>query len=246
MPGRMPPVKENSALFLDIDGTLLDVARTPDAVIVPPGLISSLRLISDHLRGAVAFVSGRPLAAIDRLFAPLKFAAIGCHGAEIRGHEGAARALTEPLPATVRGIFRDLAGRHPGVILEDKTYALALHYRLAPEAKADLDEAMERHRALFAAERVFIQHGKAVIDARHVGIDKGFGVKNLSEQEPFHGRVPIFGGDDTTDIDAFQLLPKLGGSCFSVGRRLPGAKFFFPSPLAVRQWLAQLAREGVA
>jgi trehalose 6-phosphate phosphatase len=246
MSGRMPPVKENSALFLDIDGTILDMARTPDSVVVPAELKSSLRRLAQDLRGAIAFVSGRSLATIDQLFAPLKLPAIGCHGAQVRGQDGEVTALSGPLSDTVRELFRGLAQDHPGVLLEDKVYALALHYRLAPEAKPALEAAMEKHRALFAAERTVIQQGKAVIDARPLGIDKGVGVRALAKQKPFAGRKPLFGGDDTTDLDVFHILPELGGLGFSVGRKLPGVDYVFPNPQAVRQWLARLAQEGVA
>lgn len=240
----MPPVKENSALFLDIDGTILDMARRPDAVVVPADLKDSLVRLTEMLRGAVAFVSGRSLATIDNLFAPLTFAAIGCHGAEMRGSDGTVTALAGPLSDTVRGLFRKLADDHRGVLLEDKVYALALHYRLAPEAKPALDAALEKHAALFAAERISILHGKAVIDARPLGIDKGVGVRALFAQKPFRGRVPLFGGDDTTDLDVFHILPELGGRGFSVGKHFPGVDHVFPSPRAVRQWLARMAEEA--
>lgn len=241
----MPPVKENSALFLDIDGTILDMARSPDAVVVPADLKTSLKRLAGDLRGAVAFVSGRSLAAIDALFAPLKLASVGCHGAQVRGQDGAVTALTGPLPSTIRGVFRKLAEDHPGVLLEDKVYALSLHYRLAPEARPALEAAMKKHAALFAAENVSILRGKAVIDARPVGIDKGVGVRTLFAQRPFRGRSLLFGGDDTTDLDVFHILPDLGGRGFSVGRHFPGVEHVFASPHAVRQWLARLAEHGV-
>jgi trehalose 6-phosphate phosphatase len=242
----MPPVNENSALFLDIDGTLLDMARRPDAVVVPAHLKTSLKRLAKELRGAVAFVSGRSLATIDALFAPLKFAAIGCHGAQVRGSDGAVTALTGPLSASVRGLFQSLAEAHPGVLLEDKVYTLALHYRLAPEARSALDAAMTKHAALFAAERISILHGKAVIEARPRGVDKGVGVRTLFAQKPFRGRSLLFGGDDATDLDVFHILPDLGGHGFSVGKHFPGVDYVFPSPRAVRQWLARLADQGVA
>jgi trehalose 6-phosphate phosphatase len=146
----------------------------------------------------------------------------------------------------VRAIFRGLTESHPGTVLEDKIYALALHYRLAPEAKPKLEAALEKHAALFAAEKVTIQHGKAVIDVKATGIDKGVGVRTLMRQPPFHDRSPIFGGDDTTDMDVFHILPELGGHGFSVGRSFKGAEYKFRSPGAVRQWLVQLAERGVA
>ena len=151
-----PPVNGNSALFLDIDGTLLDMARTPDAVVVPADLQTALVRLHDELDGALAFVSGRSLAGIDRLFAPLRTAAIGCHGAEVRGNgrqcPGAGRAHARPRARPVSPTWRT---SHPGVLLEDKIYALALHYRLAPEARPALEAAMEKHAALFAAEKIY-------------------------------------------------------------------------------------------
>jgi trehalose 6-phosphate phosphatase len=120
-----------------------------------------------------------------------------------------------------------------------------LHYRLAPEAKPALMDAMDRHAALFRAEKVAIQHGKSVIDAKPAGIDKGVGVRALVSQRPFRGRHLLFGGDDTTDMDVFHILPELGGRGFSVGKSFPGVEYVFPSPRAVRQWLARLAAEGV-
>jgi trehalose 6-phosphate phosphatase len=241
-----PPVNRNSALFLDIDGTLLDMARTPDEVVVPADLQSALVRLHQALDGALAFVSGRSLDAIDRLFLPLHTAAVGCHGAEVRGDDGIVRALSGPVPDSVRAIFRGLVEDHPGTILEDKVYALSLHYRLAPEARSSLETAMGIHAPVFAAEKVAIQHGKSVIDARIQGIDKGVGLRALMRQPPFRDRQPVFGGDDTTDLDVFHILPELGGHGFSVGRSFDGIDYQFPSPQAVRQWLGQLAQEGVA
>ena len=241
-----PPVKKNSALFLDIDGTLLDMARTPEAVVVPVELRLTLLRLHDALEGALAFVSGRSLAAIDQLFMPLRTAAVGCHGAEVRSADGSVCALSDPVPDPVRVIFRKLTESHPGTIREDKVYALSLHYRLAPEARASLEAAMEKYASVFAGEKVAIQHGKSVIDARIRGIDKGVGVRALMHQVPFREREPIFGGDDTTDMDVFHILPELGGHGFSVGRTFEGVAYEFSSPRDVRQWLSRLAEEGVA
>jgi trehalose 6-phosphate phosphatase len=241
-----PPVNGNTALFLDIDGTLLDMARTPDAVVVPPDLLAALARLYDELRGALAFVSGRSLTAIDRLFAPLVTAAVGCHGAEVRDHDGQVRILAQPLADPVRALFARLAREHPGVLLEDKIYGLALHYRLAPGAKPSLTAALEKNAGLLAAHGVALIEGKAVIDARPIGVDKGVGVRALMDHKPFAGRRALFGGDDTTDLDVFQMLPDIGGIGFSVGRHYPGVEHVFASPHAVRQWLSRLAENGVA
>jgi trehalose 6-phosphate phosphatase len=241
-----PPVNGQSALFLDIDGTLLDLAHRPDAVVVPQDLQRALVLLHAELDGALAFVSGRSLIAIDRLFGPLRTAAIGCHGAEVRSADGRVRALCGPMANTVRSLFHDLAQRHPGVVLEDKLFTLALHYRLAPEAKPDLAAALEAHADLLADESIVLMEGKSVIEARAAGIDKGVGLRALISEKPFAGRGALFGGDDTTDLDVFRILPEIGGMGFSVGRRFPGVDHVFASPRAVRQWLTRLAEEGVA
>jgi len=241
-----PPVSKNSALFLDIDGTLLDMARAPDAVMVPADLQVTLVRLYEALGGALAFVSGRSLSGIDRLFAPLRTAAVGCHGAEVRGLNGNVRALAGPIPGPVREIFTKLVDSHPGTLLEDKVYTLSLHYRLAPEARQALEAAMHAHAPLFAAEQVSIQHGKSVIDAKPKGVDKGVGLRALMRQPPFEGRLPIFGGDDTTDLDVFAILPELRGQGFSVGRAFAGVDYAFGSPHAVREWLSDLAERGIA
>jgi len=240
-----PPINGNSALFLDIDGTLLDIARTPDAVVVPVELKHSLEKLQVELRGALAFVSGRSLAAIDRLFGPLSAAAIGCHGVEVRGQDGKVRALAPPIPDPVRKLFLRLAKSHPGVLLEDKVYGLTLHYRLAPEARASLKAALEKEANMLAAENIALVAGKAVIDARPAGIDKGVGLLALIAQKPFRGRRVLFGGDDVTDQDVFQILPEIGGAGFSVGKSFPGVDYVFASPRAVRQWLNRMADGGV-
>jgi len=240
-----PAITANTALFLDIDGTLLDLARTPDRVKVPRELSRALEKLSHQLSGALAFVSGRSLESIDRLFAPFRPAAIGTHGAEIRGTDGSI-ARSGPLPEKVAEIFTGLAENIPGLLLEDKRSALALHYRLAPEARPVLLSAMEKHARLFEGEKVHILHGKAVIEARPLGVDKGTAVAFLAKQKPFTGRTILFGGDDTTDLDVFRILPQLGGEGFSVGQQFPGAGYVFESPLAVRRWLTEAAAEAQA
>jgi trehalose 6-phosphate phosphatase len=239
----MPPVSNNTALLLDIDGTLLDLARTPDQVKVPGELVRALENLAARLSGALAFVSGRSLESIDRLFAPFRPAAIGAHGGEVRGADGGV-SRSKPLPEPVRQIFTGLADNIPGLLLEDKKSALALHYRLAPEALPVLTSAMQKHARLFEAEQIHILQGKAVIEARRKGVDKGSAVAALVRQEPFAGRTILFGGDDATDEDVFRILPRLGGHGFSVGKKFPGAEHHFETPRAVRAWLTGAAQAG--
>jgi trehalose 6-phosphate phosphatase len=241
----MPAVCANTALMLDIDGTLLDMARTPDRVHVPAELTHALERLAAQLHGALAFVSGRSLESIDKLFAPFRPAAIGAHGGEIRNPDGQVTRLA-PLGDAVRAIFSGLAEHVPGLLLEDKRVALALHYRLAPEAAPVLKAAMEKHARLFEAEKVHILHGKSVIEVRPNGVDKGSAVLKLAREKPFAGRAILFGGDDTTDLDVFRILPSLGGRGFSVGRHFPGAEHVFATPRAVRQWLVEMAKIGAA
>jgi trehalose 6-phosphate phosphatase len=240
-----PSLTADTALFLDIDGTLLDLARTPESVVVPAALREALERLCRDLDGALAFVSGRTLESIDSLFAPFCPAAIGTHGAEIRGADGRVERAP-PLPDSVRALFRALAAKSPGLLLEDKESALALHYRLAPEAAPYLLATLEREAPFLAAQNAQVIHGKAVIDVRHVGMDKGSAVLRLARQTPFRGRRLLFGGDDTTDADVFRILPQIGGRGFSVGRDFPGAEHLFENPRAVRDWLIGLAEVGVA
>ena len=241
----IPAVNRHTALLLDIDGTLLDMASSPERVVVPADLVRALGSLAHELSGALAFVSGRSLENIDRLFAPFRPAAIGAHGGEMRSAAGRI-TRAPPISRSVRELFRQLAQSTPGLLLEDKGVGLALHYRLAPRAKPMLLAAMEKNAPLFEGEDVQIQYGKAVIDARPFGIDKGAAVLRLVRQRPFAGRAILFGGDDTTDLDVFRVLPQLGGRGFSVGRRFPGAEHVFASPRLVRQWLIGLAQAGVS
>lgn len=236
----MPPVSSKTALFLDIDGTLLDVARTPDRVKVPSELVFTLEKLAHRLDGALAFVSGRSLESIDALFAPFRPAAIGAHGGQIRDIRGEVSSLPQ-LSRSVFAIFENLARTVPGLLLENKKCAIALHYRLAPEAKPVLSAQMQKHAELFRQEGIEILEGKLVLEARYAGVDKGGAVSELSRQFPFKGRQILFGGDDTTDLDVFRILPELGGSGFSVGKRFSGAQYYFERPQNVRQWLMREA-----
>ena len=232
----MPPVGDNTALLLDIDGTLLDLARTPDKVIGAARVAARpANALHSRLGGALAFVSGRSLAGIDRLFAPFRPAAIGAHGGEIRGADGAVTRAASPCGVRCAEIFEGLAANIPGLLLEDKKCAMALHYRLAPEALPVLMSAMESTPRLFEAEKV--SHPARQAGDRLASQGRGQGLRRLRcwrSRSPFAGRAIVFGGDDTTDLDVFRILPRLGGHGFSVGRDFPGADIASKSPRAVR------------
>ncbi len=229
------------SLFLDVDGTLLDIAPTPEGVRVPASLVDTIAELDRRTSGAVAFISGRQLATIDSLFAPLKLPSIGCHGAEIRlSGEGEVQNGPE-LPDTVRHCVRDIASIAPGVLVEDKSHTLAIHFRAAPAAGAAVLRALLEQRAFFATQDIQILRGKAVIEVKPRWFSKGTGLRHLMQHAPFAERRPVFLGDDTTDEDVFRVLPDYDGYGFSVGRKIDGAAHVFESPGEVRRWLTELA-----
>lgn len=232
----------HDALFLDIDGTIVDIAPTPESVIVPESLKLSLSRLRERLDGALALVSGRTLAAIDELFAPLKFAAAGAHGAELRVEpHGPVERRAVPLTSAEKSVFGDLLKLHPEIRIEDKVYTLAMHYRLAPQLESTIiSEVTERAQKLREDLRVLC--GKYVVEVKTRGFNKGTGIRYIMEHRPFADRRPIFLGDDVTDEDGFAVLPQFSGLGVSVGRSMPGAGATVPSPGAVRDWLAALAQ----
>ncbi|MDF3932537.1 trehalose-phosphatase [Pseudomonas citronellolis] len=236
------------ALFLDVDGTLLDIAETPDAVQVPEALRAALETLHRQLGGALALVSGRPLEQLDQLFAPLRLPASGGHGADWRLHADATpqHADAAPLPASLRERLRELARRHPGVLLEDKRNSLALHYRAVPAAGPALAAELERLLASAEGAALRLLPGKRVFELlAHAG-DKAQAIRRLLQQEPFAGRQPLFIGDDVTDRPALALMPELGGLGLGVGQLPPGASAAFADARAVREALIQAARRARA
>lgn len=231
------------AILLDVDGTLLDIAPTPQEVHVPDSLCETLLRIRKRLDGALALVSGRPLSDLDHLFAPLRLATIGGHGAEMRlaseGEAVASRAA--PLDRSFREHLKVVAARHSGIIVEDKEYSVALHYRLAPKEGLALVHEVKRACVDWGDPSIRLLSGKAVVEVKGRGFDKGTGVRELMNHAPFAGRIPIFVGDDITDEDAFRVVPEFKGLAISVGRKFPGVDGLFQSAAEVRQWLAHLS-----
>jgi trehalose 6-phosphate phosphatase len=229
------------AILLDIDGTILDIAPTPRDVWVPPELRDTLARLQDLTGGALALVSGRLLNDIDLIFAPLKLAAVGGHGAELRPVPG-----TEPqkragsLSADLKYRLAALAGMDPGILVEDKGYSLALHYRLAPEVGPALHAAVVGICAILPPGAVEILPGKAVVEVKPARISKALAVGELMKHPPFRGRRPIFIGDDITDEPVFGVISQFGGLSFSVGRVVAGADGRFDRPEDVRAWLARI------
>jgi trehalose 6-phosphate phosphatase len=230
------------AVLLDVDGTLIEFAPTPQEVHVPPSLKHTLSRLRDRLSGALCLVSGRPLADLDRLFAPLRVPCIGGHGAENRlTPEGLiARAKTPPIDPLLRKRLLAIATETPGVLAEGKEYSLALHYRLAPEQEEFVRGEIARIIADFPADAVEVLPGKSVFEVKPRAFNKGVALQALMKVAPFKGRQPIFMGDDVTDESAFAVLGEFGGLGFSVGRELAYTQGMFATPREVRHWLYEL------
>ena len=239
---------DKCAVLLDIDGTLLDLAPTPREVWVPPGLADTLNRLLEKTCGALALVSGRSLNDIDLIFAPDQFPAVGGHGAEMRiGADSEAVAThAPPMDKELKRRLAAIAKLSPGILLEDKGYSLALHYRLAPHAEKAIYEAVSLIRADLPNAPIEVLPGKCVCEIKHSGFNKATGVIELLTHAPFKGRRPIFIGDDVTDEAVFAIMADLGGLAFSVGRRAHGVAGHFDEPRDVREWLARLVDDQAA
>lgn len=237
------------AVLLDVDGTILDIAPTPHSVDVPEELLRTLTLVGERTQGALALVSGRPIADLDKIFAPLRLAAIGGHGAEFRPdpRQAAYEQRASALDRSLKQRLLDVANRYEGVGSEDKGYSLALHYRLALERGLNVVDDVFRVCKAFPADSFELLTGKAVIEVKSAGFNKGSAVRELMTYAPFAGRAPIFIGDDVTDEAAFEVMPEFDGFAISVGRKVPGVNAVFQTPADVRRWLERIAhREAVA
>lgn len=232
-----------AALLLDIDGTLLDIAPTPDSVMVSRELVDAIQTLFERTSGAVAFVSGRRIAAIDHLFAPLSLPAVGCHGGEFRARPNAEIFQEVLIPESIKERIAEIAGIAPGVQLEDKAHTLAIHFRAAPEAGPLMLRALLEQRSALAAADLQLLNGKAVIEIKPRWFNKGTGVTRLMRHPPFSQRMPVFLGDDATDEDVLRVLPEYDGVGYGVGRDMSGAAYTFESPQHVRSWLVGLARD---
>lgn len=230
MPVTLPP-PARAALLLDIDGTLLDLAATPGAVVVPPGLLDTLRRLRRHLGDALAVVTGRPLEQVDLLLADAPFAAAGEHGGVIR-HAPRGTVVRPPLRDVPDEWFAEaerLVAAHPGSLFERKRRGFVLHYRLAPEAGGPLGDGA---LALVATDPEHFQLQPAAMawEVRPFGVDKGLAVTRLCAEPPFAGRLPLFIGDDVTDEDGIRAADAMGGAGLLVGPA-------FGTPASVRAWL---------
>jgi trehalose 6-phosphate phosphatase len=243
----IPPPSGDWALFLDVDGTLVDIAPTPLEIEVSAELPARLGRLSRRCGGSLAIVSGRPIASIDRLFHPFRFPAAGIHGSERRDALGNLHftGLTSTDLEPARAELRHFAARHPSILLEDKGRSLALHFRQAPELEAAVRETLERVRVHLPAD-THLQPGHCVIEIKGGSASKRAAVEQFMQEPPFAGRVPIYVGDDLTDLDALGYVQSVGGQGIFVGpESKPGHGWlhgWLPDPQAVRDWLRSLEK----
>jgi len=242
VPHLLAPHLGEVAILLDIDGTLLELMPTPREVWVPPGLSNTLNRLLARTSGALALVSGRSLNDIDLIFAPDEYPVIGGHGAEMRVSADSEAVATHaaPMDKELKRRLAAIAKLSPGILLEDKGYSLALHYRLAPHAEKAIYAAVSLIRADLPDAPIEVLPGKCVCEIKHYGFNKASGVRQLMTHEPFKGRRPLFIGDDVTDESVFAIMPELNGLAFSVGRRAKGVAGHFDEPSDVREFLARL------
>ena len=236
----MPPFQRNWAFFLDIDGTLLEIAETPDAVEANRSELALVGKLSRAAGGAVALISGRSLHVIDQLFSPLVLPAAGQHCVERRdaaGRRHRHRFSVNTLKPAAGGI-RTFAARHKGLVFEDKGASVALHYRLAPQLAAAAHDAM-REAAEPLGDQVEVQGGKMVVELKPAGCDKGKAIEAFMQEPPFAGRVPVFLGDDVTDEYGFRVVNRLEGHSVKVGEGPSAARWRLQDPAAARAWLGE-------
>tara|TARA_E500000305_G_scaffold103720_1_gene99468 strand:+ start:144 stop:881 length:738 start_codon:yes stop_codon:yes gene_type:complete len=223
------------ALFLDFDGTLVEIAPRPDAIVVPEGLASGLATLSETLGGRLALISGRAISDIEGHTGPLGIACAGSHGADMRDGEG--RVLGNPPAPFAPDLLAEIEAfaNANGLLIERKPHGAALHYRHDPSLD---DVALTFARDMADAEGLDIKRGKSVIELVGKGANKGVAVAAFMGQAPFSGALPVFVGDDVTDEDGFRIASEMGGFGVLVGDRAPTlARYRLAHPAAVHHWL---------
>jgi len=237
----LPPFDPSWALFLDVDGTLINFARRPDEIEPRPELIETLGTLQRIF--PLALISGRRISDLDRLFAPLCLPAAGQHGAERRSADGNIHLAPVPQDALIpaRMFLGAWKRERPGVVLEDKGLSMAVHYRGAPEWEREASEVLEKAARLLGGMYV-VRSGKMVAELRPSGYDKGRAIEAFMGEVPFLGRVPIFAGDDATDEEGFEVVNRLEGHSIKVGEGTTAARWRLANAEQVLDWLSRFAR----
>jgi trehalose 6-phosphate phosphatase len=241
MPQSLPPAALDWCLFLDVDGTLIELTDSPLETHADDELKSLLADVAERLAGAVALVSGRSIEYLDALFAPLHLPAAGLHGVERRSGSGDMHgaSYSDSQLDGARIALTALVVAHPGTILEDKDRTLAVHYRMAPQFESHVREAIAAI-AKPLGSNYHIQEGNMVLEIKPRGFSKGSAIKAFLQDPVFSGRTPVFVGDDLTDQDGFRIVEERGGISVAVGDRVK-AQWHFENPAAVRAWLRGIA-----
>lgn len=238
---RLPPRPSIEwAYFLDVDGTLLDIADTPGAVQVDMALLDLIARLHGASGGAMALVSGRSLSDLESMLDLPRLPMAGQHGLERRDIAG--RLWIHAAPPTAKCAIQEalvpVLARHHGLLLEDKGLTLALHYRLAPHLAAYAHRLMAGLLNA-AGGGLEIQRGKRVVELKPAGIDKGTAVAEYLTEPPFRGKRPVFIGDDLNDERGFAVVNQLDGISIKVGKGGSCAHFRLPDVAAVRRWLGE-------
>lgn len=225
------------AVFLDFDGTLVDIAERPDGVAVPDYLPGLIQTLSDRLDGRLAIITGRSLDALEALLGKVDIAMAGSHGGEFRpDSKGAVEALAEPIGDSVVRQLTAFAHDAGGLLVEPKPFSVAVHYRRHPGAR---DALLAQAQEIAAAGGLRIKHGKHVVELVMPGSDKGSALDAFMARDRFAGSVPVFLGDDVTDEDAFRALAPYSGTGILVGDlRETAAGWHLPDVSQVHAWLA--------
>jgi trehalose 6-phosphate phosphatase len=233
------------AFFLDVDGTLVDIAPTPEDVRVEPALLETLAHLRRRTDGAVALVSGRRIDDIDRLFSPLRLPAAGIHGNERRRADGRLEEAAPPPALTrLRQAIERFLPDVPGVLFEDKGLAVSLHYRLAPQCEEAVRD-FARRAIRDAGPDLKLLEGKMVVEFKPAQGDKGRAILRFLDEPPFAGRRPLFAGDDVTDEDGFAAVNRVGGLSIRIGPDRPSAaRATLPSVAAFHAWLAEASADN--
>lgn len=230
------------AFFLDIDGTLIDLAPDPEKVLVPPPLPPLLLELQTQFDGALALNTGRQLAIVDHMLAPLRLAAAGVHGTELRTRNGGEVAqLAPPVPsALMTEVEAATFTLHPDLKVEDKHVGIAVHFRHAPEFESKLRTALER---IVAGWKEFeMRPGRKVLELVPRGVTKATAIAHFLDRAPYRGRLPVVIGDDVGDGPALAYAREAGGVAMTVaGEHFPQATATFSDPASVRAWLQEIA-----
>lgn len=239
---RSGPRPRQLAVFLDLDGTLLEIVEQPHLVRVPDWLGSLLASTADRLDGALALLSGRPIAELDSLLGTTDLPAAGIHGLERRGHDRIVkRQDAAPVPDDVRRRLAVFSRNNAGILIEDKKHSIAVHFRQAPDKADSVSDEMTSILSEID-DSFMLQSGKMVLELRPRGTSKGSALIDFMHERPFTGRVPVFIGDDVTDEDGFAVVNSLHGYSVRVGSngKETHARYSLPDVNAVHDWLESL------